>query len=61
MLEELTEQAKLAVEQVLDAAKLERGGLFVVGCSSSEVCGSKIGTNSSSKRHRLFLPASTPC
>ena len=35
MLEELTEQAKLAVEQVLDAAKLERGGLFVVGCSSS--------------------------
>ena len=47
MLEELTEQAKLAVEQVLDAAKLERGGLFVVGCSSSEVCGSKIGTNSS--------------
>ena len=59
MLEELTEQAKLAVEQVLDAAKLERGGLFVVGCSSSEVCGSKIGTNSS--RRRLFLPASTPC
>ena len=42
MLEELTEQAKLAVEQVLDAAKLERGGLFVVGCSSSEVCGSKL-------------------
>ena len=35
MLEELTEQAKLAVEQVLDAAKLERGGLFVVG---SEMC-----------------------
>ena len=38
---------KAGVEQVLDAAKLERGGLFVVGCSSSEVCGSKIGTNSS--------------
>ena len=47
MLEELTEQAKLAVTQVLDAAKLEGEQLFVVGCSSSEVCGSKIGTNSS--------------
>lgn len=47
MLEELTEQAKLAVTQVLDAAKLEGGQLFAVGCSSSEVCGSKIGTNSS--------------
>lgn len=47
MLEEITQQAKRAVEQVLDAAKLESGRLFVVGCSSSEVCGSKIGTNSS--------------
>lgn len=47
MLEEITKQAKLAVTQVLDAAKLESGQLFVVGCSSSEVCGSKIGTNSS--------------
>lgn len=47
MLEELTQQAKLAVTQVLEAAKLESGSLFVVGCSSSEVCGSRIGTNSS--------------
>lgn len=47
MLEEITKQANLAVTQVLDAAKLENGQLFVVGCSSSEVCGSKIGTNSS--------------
>lgn len=47
MLEEITQQAKLAVTQVLDAAKLESDRLFVVGCSSSEVCGSRIGTNSS--------------
>jgi uncharacterized protein (TIGR01440 family) len=47
MLEEITKQAELAVAQVLDAAKLESGQLFVVGCSSSEVCGSKIGTHSS--------------
>lgn len=47
MLEEITQQAKLAVTQVLDAAQLESGRLFVVGCSSSEVCGSRIGTNSS--------------
>lgn len=60
MLEELTEQAKLAVEQVLDAAKLERGGLFVVGCSSSEVCGSKIGTNSSLETAQAVLAGIYP-
>lgn len=47
MLEELTNQARQATEQVLEVAKLTKGQLFVVGCSSSEVCGSRIGTNSS--------------
>lgn len=42
--EALTRQAAQAAEEVLAAAKLQPGDLFVVGCSSSEVLGSRIGT-----------------
>ena len=47
MYEELTAQAKQAVTELLDAAKLKPGKIFVVGCSSSEILGEKIGTHSS--------------
>lgn len=40
-------EAKQAAEELISAAKLEKGDLLVVGCSSSEVIGSKIGSNSS--------------
>ncbi len=46
-LDEIKTQAANAASQVCDSAKLRAGDLFVVGCSSSEVCGEKIGTNSS--------------
>ncbi len=46
-LEEITVQAALATTELLDAAKLEAGDLFVVGCSSSEVLGGHIGKASS--------------
>lgn len=46
-LAEIREQAAQAAQQVCDAAGLRAGDLFVVGCSSSEVCGEKIGTHSS--------------
>lgn len=35
-----------AVSELIEIAKLKKGDIFVVGCSSSEVVGSKIGTNS---------------
>ena len=44
---QLTEQARAAVTELLGAAKLSPGDLFVVGCSSSEVGGEKIGSHSS--------------
>ncbi len=47
MYEELTQQAKAAVEELLDTAKLRAGDLFVVGCSSSEIVGEHIGKGSS--------------
>lgn len=43
----LTAQAKQAVTELLEAAKLKPGDLFVVGCSSSEITGGQIGHASS--------------
>ena len=40
-------EAYNAAKEILDAARLEEGGLFVVGCSTSEVAGAGIGTFSS--------------
>ena len=43
---ELYEQAKQATEELISIAKLKKGDIIVVGCSSSEITGSKIGTDS---------------
>ena len=43
MFEDITAQAREAVEELLQAAKLQAGDLFVVGCSSSEIVGEHIG------------------
>ena len=43
-LEIIREQAYQAASEVCEGAKLREGDLFVVGCSTSEVLGEKIGT-----------------
>lgn len=48
-LEGLREQAAKAAQELLDIAGLREGDILVVGCSSSEVGGKKIGTDSSPK------------
>lgn len=40
------EQTKAAISELCEKAKLKAGSIIVVGCSTSEVVGSKIGTNS---------------
>jgi len=45
--EEITSQARQAVTELLDVAGLKAGDLFVVGCSSSEMVGLRIGKGSS--------------
>ena len=40
-------QARQATEELLAASRLERGDIFVVGCSSSEIVGGRIGHASS--------------
>ncbi len=42
-------QCKNAVKELIEVAKLKKGDILVVGCSTSEVVGSKIGTNSDPK------------
>lgn len=46
-LEEVREEAGKAVQELLLQAKLEKGDILVVGCSSSEIIGERIGTFSS--------------
>lgn len=47
MLEQIKIDAKEVLEELLEVANLEKGDILVVGCSSSEVAGQKIGTYSS--------------
>ena len=47
MYEEITQQTKIVVTELLEQAKLRTGSLFVVGCSSSEMVGKRIGKGSS--------------
>ena len=47
MYEEITQQAKTVVTELLEQAKLRTGSLFAVGCSSSEMVGKRIGKGSS--------------
>lgn len=47
VLTEIREQARRAAGQLVQAARLQPGMLLVVGCSSSEIGGKRIGTTSS--------------
>lgn len=47
MYETIKQQAAQAVTELLDVANLKEGDLFVIGCSSSEMVGLKIGKGSS--------------
>ena len=60
MYEELTEQARSAAGGLLEAARLEKGSLMVVGCSSSEVLGKRIGSGSSLEAARAILAGILP-
>ena len=71
MLEIIKNEAKTAAEQIILQAGLKKGQILVVGCSSSEVSGEKIGTYSSvdvakavfdgifevTNEHEIFLAA----
>ena len=47
MYEEITAQARQAITELLEQANLKPGALLVIGCSSSEMVGKRIGKGSS--------------
>lgn len=55
MLEDLRRQGFDGAREILEAGDLKPGQLFVVGCSTSEVCGGKIGTASSPEAARAVF------
>lgn len=60
MYETIREQARTAVCELLDAAKLQPGDILVVGCSSSEVLGRQIGSSSSMEAADAILEGILP-
>ena len=60
MYEEITAQARQAVTELVDAAGLRAGELLVVGCSSSEMVGARIGKGSSMEAAQAALDGIWP-
>lgn len=46
-MENLKKQAEQVIKEFVEVAELKKGDLMVIGCSSSEIIGGKIGKNSS--------------
>ena len=57
---QITAQAQQAAIELLEAAHLETGDLFVVGCSSSEIIGGLIGKQSSMEAAQAVLEGIRP-
>ena len=57
MKEKIYTQTKAVMEEMWEKAKLQKGDIFVVGCSTSEVIGAKIGTNSSPEIAEVLFEA----
>lgn len=47
MLKKINEQAQRATEELCEKAKLKKGQILIVGCSSSEIAGHSLGSFSS--------------
>ncbi len=46
MYSNITDDSRRAFSELIERAKLKKGDLLVIGCSTSEMIGDKIGTNS---------------
>lgn len=54
-MEQFERESYEAAKEIIEIAKLKKGNLFVVGCSTSEVLGGKIGTFSSPEAAKLVF------
>ena len=60
MYEDIRAASAAAMQELLDAAKLRPGSLVVVGCSSSEILGERIGKGSSPEAAQAVVEAIMP-
>ena len=60
MFEQIKEQAENAVRELLEVSKLQPGELLVIGCSSSEIMGERIGKGSSMEAARAVYDGIAP-
>lgn len=56
-MKELQQQAQTAAAALCDLAGLQAGDIVVIGCSTSEICGSRIGTDSQPEVAELVFDA----
>ena len=54
-------QTRQAVAELLAAARMRAGDIFIIGCSSSEVVGQRIGCGSSMEAAQAVGKAPRPC
>lgn len=54
---DIINQAKAVVQELCEAANLQKGQIVVVGCSSSEISGQKLGTASSEEIGKAVFDA----
>ena len=47
MIDKIKKEATIVAKEIIDEAKLKKGDILVIGCSSSEIVGEKIGKGSS--------------
>ena len=57
LVEKIRQQVEAAVEELIEAAEPKPGQVFVVGCSTSEVLGNKIGTAGSHEAAKVIFDA----
>ena len=57
---EIISQSKTAICELIEESKIKRGQILVIGCSSSEVLGTKIGKGSSFEAARAVFEAIYP-
>ena len=57
MADSIYQQTKAVIEELGEKANLKPGDIVVVGCSTSEVLGAKIGTNSNPETAKEIFQA----
>ena len=58
--EEIKNAAETVIGEILENTSLKKGDIFVIGCSSSEILGSKIGKGSSFEAARIVFETIYP-